>query len=152
VDNVSVRNNDITVEGPGSWGSGIFLGASSPHEIHHVSVVGNSITATNGVEFAGAGFRQMPVCALNRLGSGVTAPLVGLDLVPQKAMVVGGAASQGGATPGSGVGRFLVGHGGPEGRVTGSAGDIYQRLDAQAGPRLFVKESDTPPKTGWIAK
>ena len=62
VDNLSIRNNDITVEGPGSWGSS------------------------------------------------------------------------------------------PEGQVAGNAGDIYQRLDAHAGPRLFVKESDALPKTGWIAK
>jgi hypothetical protein len=30
MDNVSIRNNDITVEGSGSWRSGIFLGASAP--------------------------------------------------------------------------------------------------------------------------
>jgi hypothetical protein len=152
VDNVSIRNNDITVEAPGSWRSGIFLGASSPHEIHHVSVIGNSITAANGIEFAGGGFRQTPICALNRLGSGVMTPLVGLQLLPQKTMAVGGAASRGGATPGSGVGRSLIGHGNPDDQVAGNAGDIYQRIDAQAGPRLFVKESDATPKRGWIAK
>jgi len=114
-----------------------------------VSVVGNSITATNGIQFAGTGFRQTPVCALNRLGAGVTTPLVGLQLLPQKTMVVGGAASHGGSTPGSGVGRFLIGHGSPEGQVVGNAGDIYQRLDPEAGLRLFVKESEnSPPPAG----
>jgi hypothetical protein len=152
VDNISIRNNDITVEDQGSWISGIRFGAS-PQAIHHVSVVGNSITAaTKGIEFGGEGFRQTPVCALNRVNVGVTTPLVGLQRLPQAMMVVGGAASRGGSIPGSGTGRSLIGHGSPEGRVAGNAGDIYQRLDAQAGSRLFVKESDKQPTTGWIAK
>lgn len=149
VDNVSIRNNDIIVEAPRSMTSGIFLGASSPHEIHHVSVVGNSVTgATTGIGFVGGGFRQTPLCALNRMGSGVTNPLDGLRLLPQETMVVGGAASQGGSVAGSGAGRSLVGHGSPEGKVAGNPGDIYQRVDTPAGPRLFVKESDAQPTTG----
>jgi len=153
VDNVSIRNNDVTVEAPGSWTSGIFLGATLPHEIHHVSVVGNAITgATIGIEFVGEGFRQTPLCALNRMGAAVTNPLDGLGLLPQTSIVVGGAASHGGSGAGTGAGRSLVGHGGPEGKVPGNAGDIYQRVDTQAGPRLFVKESDAQPTTGWVAK
>ncbi len=149
VNGISVRNNDIVVKDSGSWATGILF---SGVEIHHVCTVGNSLRgATNGIEFAGSGFRQTPVCALNRTEGDVASPIVGLGRLPEQAIVVGGAASRGGSTPGSGAGRFLVGQGNPEGKVIGNVGDVYQRVDPQPGPRLFVKESDEQPNTGWSA-
>lgn len=150
VNEISVRNNDIIVKDLGSWATGILF---SGDEIHHVSAVGNSMRgAINGIEFSGSGFRQTPVCALNRTEGDVANPLVGLGQLPEQAIVVGGAASRGGSSPGSGAGRFLVGQGNPEGKVIGNVGDVYQRVDPQPGPRLFVKESDEQPNTGWSAK
>lgn len=127
VDNVSIRNNDITIEGTGSWTDGIVLSATG-HEIHHVSVVGNSITgARTGVHFGGVGFRQTPVCSLNRIGSGVQNPLVGLRSLPHEMMVIGGAASRGGTAAESGVGRFLIGHGSPDRKVAERRGHLPTR-------------------------
>jgi hypothetical protein len=152
VDHVSVRNNDITVEGQGAWDTGIRFAA--PDEgIGHLSIVGNSIHgASQGVVFRGPGFQQTPLCALNRLDAGVAIPLVGLVQLPEDAVVVGGAASRGGTEAGSGVGRQLMGLGNPNGKVIGNVGDIYQRIDTEAGARFFVKESDEQPDGGWTAK
>jgi hypothetical protein len=78
---------------------------------------------------------------------------VGLDQLPANAVLVGGAASRGGVVPGTGAGRFLVGLGDPnQNNVVGNVGDIYQRVDATPGARLFVKESDDQPSTGWSPK
>ena len=43
------------------------------------------------------------------------------------------------------------GSGSPEGAVTGSVGDVYQRLDGGTGTTLYVKESGTG-NTGWMAQ
>lgn len=150
VNGISVRNNEIIVRDSGSWATGILF---SGVEIQHVSAVGNSMRgAINGIEFSGSGFRQTPVCALNRTEGDIASPLVGLGGLPEQAIVVGGAASRGGSSPGSGAGRFLVGQDSPEGTVIGNVGDVYQRVDPEPGPRLFVKESDEQPNTGWSAK
>lgn len=152
VDRVFIRNNNITVEDQGGvWVTGIHFAAAQG--IGDVSVTGNSINgATEGVRFQGPGFQQTPVCALNSVAVGVANPLIGLLQLPEDSVVVGGAASRGGSTPGSGTGRFIAGEGTPEGKVTGNVGDVYQRIDAAPGPRLFVKESDDEPNTGWSAK
>ncbi|MGH3821585.1 MAG: hypothetical protein ACRDRA_01880, partial [Pseudonocardiaceae bacterium] len=90
VNGISVRNNDIIVNDSGSWATGILF---SGDEIHHVCAVGNSLRgATNGIEFRGSGFRQTPVCALNRTEEDIASPLVGLGGLPEQAIVVGGAA------------------------------------------------------------
>jgi len=130
-----------------------------------VSVVDNSVYgAVEGVRFHGSGlpvtgFEQTPVCALNRVDPSPLVdldqfrPLVGLDQLPEKAVLVGGAASRGGKAAGTGAGRFLVGLGDPnQNNVVGNVGDIYQRVDTTPGPRLFVKESDAQPGTGWAPK
>jgi hypothetical protein len=158
VNHVSVRGNDITVKDQGSWKTGIIFVARQP--IHHVSAVGNSIAgAAQGVAFAGTGFTETPVCALNRIEGDVASPLVGLTSLPQKAMVVGGAASRGGSTAGTGAGRFLVGvgdpnvpRGNPPSAVPGNVGDIYQRIDANAQAALYVKQSGDGTTTGWVPK
>lgn len=151
VGNVSVRNNDITVEGEGSWVTGIQIGGGE--SVQHTSVVGNAISgASEGVRFQGSGFRQTPVCALNRVHSDVASPLVGLAVLPEQTVVVGGVASRGGTGPGTGAGRVLVGSQNPEGNVVGNLGDIYQRVDPATGPRLFVKEADDGTTTGWSPK
>jgi hypothetical protein len=158
INDVSVRDNDITVKDQGSWQTGIIFVARQP--IHHVSVTGNSIArATQGVVFAGPQFTETPVCALNRMEGNVASPLVGLTSLPQKAMVVGGAASRGGSSAGSGAGRFLVGvgdpnvpRGNPPSAVPGNVGDIYQRVDGNAGAALYVKESGDGTTTGWAPK
>ena len=149
VKGISVRDNDITVKGSGAWATGILL---SGNKIHDVSTVGNSLRGVaTGIKFEGNEFTPTPVCALNHTSDTVKKP-IDLARLPGQVIVVGGAASQGGPTPGSGSGRFLVGHGNPEGSVTGNAGDVYQRIDSGAGPRLFVKESDALSNTGWTAK
>ncbi len=54
INNISVRDNDITVKGKGKWKSGITLSASAPHNIGHFSVTGNSIrSAAKGIIFKG---------------------------------------------------------------------------------------------------
>lgn len=152
VENIAVRNNEITTKNQGAWVTGIQFTASA-QGIGHACAIGDSIHgATEGVRFQGPGFRQTPVCALNRVDADVASPLVGLLQLPEDAVVVGGAASHGGSAPGSGSGRVLVGEGSPEGKVIGNAGDVYQRVDAAPGPRLFVKESDAQANTGWSAK
>jgi hypothetical protein len=158
IDHVSVRGNDITVKDQGSWKTGIIFVARQP--IHHVSAVGNSIArATQGVVFSGPQFTETPVCALNSMEGDVASPLVGLTSLPQKAMVVGGATSRGGSSPGSGAGRFLVGvgdpnlpRGNPPSAVLGNVGDVYQRVDANAEAALYVKESGDGTTTGWAPK
>jgi hypothetical protein len=156
VNDVSVRGNDITALGSGSWETGIlFVAGQEP--IHHVSAVGNSFRgATAGVEFRGNTFTQTPVCALNRADSDVGRPFAGLQQLPQQAMVVGGGASRGGTSPVSGAGRFLVGVGDPnDSGVPGNVGDVYQRLDQDPQnpvPTLYVKESGDNTPTGWAPK
>jgi hypothetical protein len=151
---VSVRNNDITVEGEGAWETGVRVNARENQPVRNISVVGNSIRgATDGITFQGSDFPEPPVCSMNHLDVAVSNPLIGLDQLPQKTVVAGGTASHGGSDPGSGTGRFLVGVGDPnDNSVIGNAGDIYQRVDAADGPRLFVKESDQEPAAGWIPK
>jgi Right handed beta helix region len=149
VNGISVRDNDITVKDSGTWATGILI---SGNKIHHASAVGNSLRGVaTGIKFIGNEFTPTPVCALNRTADTVTKP-IDLDRMPGHVIVVGGAAGLGGPTPGSGSGRFLVGQGSPEGSVTGNAGDVFQRIDSGAGPRLFVKESDALSNTGWAAK
>lgn len=43
------------------------------------------------------------------------------------------------------------GAGSPEGAVTGSVGDAYERTDGGSGTSLYVKESGTATNTGWVA-
>jgi hypothetical protein len=153
VDNVSVRDNDVTAEGDGTWSTGIRIAATSPHQIHHISVIGNSVRgATEGVSFRGSGFQQTPVCALNRIDSSVASPLVGIEFLPEHSVVVGGATSRGGTTTSSGTGRFIAGLGDPNGKLTGNVGDIFQRIDGAVNSTLYVKESGNGTNTGWTAK
>jgi hypothetical protein len=153
MDNISIRDNDVTVKGTGKWKTGIFLGASSPHHIDHFSLIGNSIRgAANGITFDGPGFRQTPVCALNRIADDVASPFVGLGKLPFNSIVVGGATSRGGTTASSGTGRFIAGLGDPNNKVIGNVGDIFQRLDGSPGATFYVKETGNSTDTGWIAK
>ncbi len=153
MDNISVRDNDVTTEGAGAWNAGIRIAATAPHQIYHVSVVGNSVRgATEGVRFDGPGFQRTPVCALNRIDALVTSPLVGIGSLPEDSIVVGGATSTGGVTANSGAGRFITGLGDPNTKVTGNVGDIFQRIDGGTGSTLYIKESGNGTNTGWIAK
>jgi Pectate lyase superfamily protein len=152
VDHVSIRNNDVNVREGGTWTAGIRL-AATPHRIGHVSIIGNSVRgAAEGIRFSGPGFVQTPVCASNRIDSGVGAPLAGLGVLPEEAAVVGGATSRGGATLGTGAGRIVAGLGDPNGRVVGNVGDMFQRVDGSPGATLYVKESDEGADTGWSPK
>ena len=159
MDGISVHDNHITVEGEGLWQTGIRV-AASPQHVDGLSIVGNSIRgAADGVTFDGGGFRRTPVCALNEV-SAETRPLVGVNRLPEQAVVVGGAASRGGLGPASGTGRHLTGIGDPTDSadpveaavVVGNVGDIYQRLDGRPGHVLYVKESGNGTAKGWIAK
>lgn len=155
MENISVRDNDITVKGKGRWKAGIHVSASVPHHIDHFSVIGNSISgAATGVEFDGSRFRQTPVFALNRLADDVTSAFTGIERLPEDSLIVGGATSRGGTQFGGG--RFIVGLGNPNrkgpGGVIGSVGDIFQRLDGIPGETLYVKETGNNTKTGWTAK
>jgi hypothetical protein len=153
VDQISIRDNEVTIRAGGTWTAGIRVAATAPHQVGHVSIVGNSVRgAAEGVRFSGVGFAQTPVCALNRIDSGVEAPLVGLSVLPEDATVVGGATSRGGTTPGTGAGRILAGLGDPNGRVVGNVGDMFQRVDGTTGAVLYVKESEDGANTGWTPK
>lgn len=153
VDRVAVRDNDVTVSGTGRWTVGVQVAASEPHHVGDVSVVGNTVHgAETGVRFAGGGFLRTPVCGLNQLGPDVATALDGLPALPEDALVVGGAVSRGGAAPATGGGRVLAGLGVPIDRVEGNVGDVFQRLDGDPGPKLFVKESGDATTDGWTAK
>ncbi|MET0522697.1 MAG: right-handed parallel beta-helix repeat-containing protein [Jiangellaceae bacterium] len=146
MDSISVRDNHITVKPPGTWLTGIRV-AASPQHVDDVSIVENSIRgATDAITFDGAGFRRTPVCALNQVSADAIRPLVGLNDLPEHAVVVGGAVSRGG-------GRHLTGIGDPAPTgVVGDVGDIFQRLDGHPGQTLYVKESGNGTATGWTAK
>lgn len=153
MDNLSVRDNDVTVKGTGKWEFGVRIAASSPHHIGHISVVGNSIrSAAKGVAFENPFFRQTPVCALNRIADDVPAPLVGIGNLPAASVIVGGATSTGGTTASSGAGRLIAGLGDPNNKVIGNVGDIFQRLDGTVGATLYVKETGNSTNAGWTAK
>jgi hypothetical protein len=153
MDNIAVRDNDVTVKGAGKWQAGIRIAATSPHHVSHFSVIGNAIRgAASGVVFADPGFRQTPVCALNRIADDVPVPFVGIGNLPFDSVVVGGATSRGGTTAHSGAGRFIAGLGDPNNKVIGNAGDIFQRLDGTPGATLYVKETGSGTNTGWTAK
>jgi hypothetical protein len=79
-------------------------------------------------------------------------PSLGIERLPFKSVVVGGATSRGGTTASSGAGRFIAGLGDPNNRVIGHVGDIFQRLDGTAGATLYVKETGNDINTGWAAK
>ena len=49
-------------------------------------------------------------------------------------------------------GRFKFGSGSPEGVVTANIGCQYVDTDGGASVTLYVKESGTGSKTGWVAK
>jgi hypothetical protein len=150
MDSIAVRDNDVTVEGGGAWETGIRF--SAPKPIRHVSVTGNAVRgAAEGVSFQGDRFEQTPLCALNRVAAGVTSPIVGLARLPERSLVVGGAANRGGAVEASGGGRFLTGLGNPQEAVAGNVGDLFQRVDGGAGSSLYVKEAGNGTKSGWRA-
>ena len=147
MDNISVRNNDITIQGTGRWEFGI-LTAADPRPIGHVSIIGNSIRgADKGVVFLHDGFTQTPVCSLNRIADDVVSPFKG-----NGSIIVGGAVSRGGTTASSGAGRFIAGPGDPETKVIGNVGDIFQRIDGALGKTLYVKETGNGTTIGWKAK
>jgi Pectate lyase superfamily protein/Right handed beta helix region len=153
VDRVAVRANDITVSGTGRWLTGIQVSAPDPHRVGDVSIVANTVHgAETGVSFSGAGFLRSPVCGLNQLGPEVTTPLDGMSALADDALVVGGALSRGGAAPATGGARRLAGIGAPTDRLAGNVGDVFQRLDGGAGPKLFVKESGNGTTDGWVPK
>ena len=153
MDQLSVRDNDVTVKEKGSWSTGIRIASSVSHQIRDVSVTGNSVRgATEGIRFENAQFERTPFCALNRVGADVASPLVGLPNLPERAVLVGGASSRGGAAAGSGAGRFLAGLGDPNNRVLGNVGDMFQRLDGAPGSTLYVKEAGNNTTTDWTPK
>ena len=85
-------------EDGGTWITGIQINSTAEHQVHHVSVTGNSVRgAAEGIRFGGTTFQQTPVCALNRIDTGVTSPLLGINNLPEDSLVVSGAASIGGA-------------------------------------------------------
>lgn len=154
MDNISVRDNDLTVQGTGTWKFGIRIAATSPHHVDNFSATGNSIRgAEKGIVFEGTGFTKTPVCSLNRIADDVPEPLLfGIGVLPADSLIVGGAASIGGNTAGSGAGRWLAGKGDPNGKVTGNVGDIFQRIDGESGKTLYVKEAGNDTNIDWIAK
>jgi hypothetical protein len=153
MDQLSVRDNDITVKDKGNWRFGIHIAATDPHEIGHVSIIGNSIRgAGKGIVFEGPGFRKTPICSLNRIADDVEFPLIGIKDLPFESMVVGGATSRGNTSAGTGAGRLIAGFGDPNNKVPGNVGDFFQRLDGAAGKTFYVKESGNNTVSGWIAK
>lgn len=155
VDNISVHDNSVMVKEGGTWTTGIQVNAREANPVFHISILNNAIHGSaEGIRFAGKGFQRTPVCALNRVGDGVASPLVGLQFLPETSITVGGAVNQAG-TAGMGVGRFIAGitgDSGPNGKITGNIGDIFQRLDGGIGSTFYVKESDNGENTGWVVK
>ena len=149
MDGVSVRDNDITVQGTGKWENGIHLSAE-PETLSHLSVIGNSIRrAAKGIFFEDNAYEQLPVCALNHMAHDVGAPLVDLADPPLN-IITGGITNKVGTV---GAGRLIVGRGNPNGSIAGNIGDIFQSLDgAQMGKALWVKEAGNGTNTGWEAK
>src|SRR5262249_36048839 len=141
MDNISVRDNEITVENKGSWNIGILIASTAQNKIGDLSVIGNSIHgAAHGISFQNPGFIRTPVCALNRIDSAAAAPLGGLNNLPEHGVVVGGALSRGGPAANSGTGRQIAGLGDPNSKVLGNVGDIFQRVDGVPGATIYVKE------------
>ena len=107
---VRPQQNDITVQDPGSWVTGIRVIAREP--VRQLTVLGNSIRgAGEGVSFQGAGFQQTPVCALNHVGPDVASPLVGLTVPPERSVVAGRRHRPRRRESRLGTGRSLVGSG-----------------------------------------
>ena len=95
----------------GSWDTGILIGGGQT--VQHITVTGNAIGgAGTGVQFQGGTLQQTPICALNRVRADVTTPLAGLATLPERALVVAGAAT--GAATLTGAGRVLIGTGEPQ--------------------------------------
>jgi len=152
VDNISVRNNNITVQGTGKWEHGIRIGAD-PNPIHSISIAGNSIRgAAKGIVFEGNQYRQMPLCSLNHIAEEGGLPFVGIKKLYLESMIVGGATSRVGMAERSGSGRLIAGLGEPNKRIPGNIGDIFQSLDGTPGKTFWVKETGNGTNTGWAAK
>jgi hypothetical protein len=153
VENISVRNNDITAHDAGKWGNGICV-AADPNPIRHISVIGNSIRgAGKGVVFEGTQYDQViPVCALNRIADDVGLPFVGLKKPSLENIIIGGATSRGGGAERPGSGRWIAGLGEPNNRILGNIGDIFQSLDGTPGKTFWIKETNNGTSTGWAAK
>jgi hypothetical protein len=150
---ISIRGNDIAVRGDGNWQAGVRLVATEAQGIGDVSIVGNAIRrAEGGVVFDGSNYCSTPVCALNRTDSGVAAALVGVNRLPERAVVVGGAVGSPLAGAQFGGGRQLAGRGDPNGSVAGHPGDLFHRMDGSVGTCLYVKEAGAGTNTGWSAK
>lgn len=73
VNNISIRDNDVTVAGAGKWTFGIHMAATDHHHVAGISIIGNAIRgATNGIgfdTFHDGRFLGTPVCALNQIGN-----------------------------------------------------------------------------------
>jgi polygalacturonase len=153
MDQISVRDNNVTVKGKGAWSTGILIASSASNHVRDVSVIGNSVRgATEGIRFENAHFERTPFCALNRIGADVASSLVGLPNLPEKAVLVGGASSRGGTAAHSGAGRLLAGLGDPNNSVLGDVGDMFQRLDGAPGTTLYIKEAGSNTNTDWTPK
>lgn len=151
MDGISVRDNDVTVQGAGKWETGIHISAD-PNPLGPISIIGNSIRhAKKGIVFDSNDYLQQPVCALNQTHN-VQFPFLDLA-VPPLNIVTGGITSTGGPVGKPGAGRFIVGHGNPNGRIVGNIGDIFQSLDgAQMNKALWVKEAGNGTSSDWNPK
>jgi hypothetical protein len=154
MDGVSVRDNDITIQGSGKWQNGIHFSAN-PEPMIHISIISNSVRgADKGILFQHFQHEDYPprlVCALNRVAEDVDVPFDELLNLPFD-ILTGGLTSKGVSGLKPGAGRFMVGRENPENRVVGNIGDIFQRLDGGIGETLYVKEENVNPNTGWKAK
>lgn len=154
MDGVSVRDNDITVQGSGKWENGIHLSAN-PEPMIHISIISNSVRgADKSILFQHFQHEDYPprlVCALNRIAEDVDVPFDEFLNLPFD-ILTGGVTSRGGTGLKPGAGRFIVGRGDPENRVEGNIGDIFQRLDGELGKTLYVKEAGNGTNTDWKAK
>jgi hypothetical protein len=142
------------------WDTGILVNAPERFPVHHVSVVDNSIYgAVKGVRFHGTSFQQTPVCALNRVDPNPPLvdldqlrPLVGLDQLPGRRCSSEVRPAAAGRPPAPAPVDSLSGSGIPTRTTSSGTSATYQRVDTTPGPRLFVKESDAQPGTGWAPK
>jgi hypothetical protein len=151
MDQISVRDNDVTVRGKGAWSTGIRIASSASNHVRDVSVIGNSVRgATEGIRFESAHFERTPFCALNRIGADVASPWSDSRTFPRRPSSL--ASSRGGTAAHSGAGRRLAGLGDPNNSVLGDVGDMFQRLDGAPGTTLYIKEAGSNTNTHWTPK
>jgi len=148
--NLQVRDNDCV----GPW-TGQCVGISAdPGSFDEVLISNNRFETTNafaiGVSVVAPGvYNNTPEISGNYIDSAQLVTAAALALFPEDCYIAGGGGGRGlgGTTRG---GTQYVGNGSPEGVITGSRGDTFQRVDGGVGTTYYVKKSGDLTTTGWV--